>query len=254
MYSDHERPNRARAPVTARAVPIDVPARQTRRREPLPTPPLQQRFPFTLSGRRNAQSLPVGGMTKRAFDLCLGIPALIVLAPILIGIGIAIRLTSPGPALFRQRRVGLAGRAFIVIKFRTMRTLDDGKAVSQARRTDPRITPIGAFLRRTSLDELPQLLNVITGEMSLIGPRPHAVAHDREFLRTVPNYRHRWRARPGISGLAQVSGCRGLIENDSDIRRRADLDAAYVDRWSVWLDIQIIIKTLFVAFNDEAAF
>lgn len=217
-------------------------------------PNLQERYRVSARVPRNSKPSPVGGASKRAVDLVGSLCALVLLFIPLVLIALAVRMTSPGPALFRQRRVGLAGRVFIVYKFRTMRAQDDGKAVVQASRRDARVTAVGAFLRKTSLDELPQLLNVLRGDMSLIGPRPHAVAHDRDFANKVVNYRKRWRARPGISGLAQINGSRGLIESEEDIRRRANLDADYVDRWCLWLDGLIVVRTLIVAFKDEAAF
>jgi lipopolysaccharide/colanic/teichoic acid biosynthesis glycosyltransferase len=197
---------------------------------------------------------PVGGVTKRAFDIVVSGLALILLAPLFLVVGLLVRITSRGPAFFRQRRGGLKGRTFLVFKFRTMTTMDDGSEVKQAVRRDARVTPLGGFLRRTSLDELPQLINVFVGDMSIVGPRPHAVAHDIAFQAIDPNYVHRQRARPGMTGLAQISGCRGLIETNKHLRDRVRYDNAYIDRWSFWLDLWIIAKTVLLVLNDDQAF
>lgn len=187
---------------------------------------------------------PIGGAEKRAFDLFAAGAALIVLSPFLLLVALAIVLESPGPALFLQRRGGVFGRPFLIYKFRTMRTADDGRVVDQAERHDPRVTPLGAILRELCIDELPQLINVVRGEMSLIGPRPHAVAHDQAFARIDARYSRRQRARPGITGLAQVSGCRGRTEDAASVRRRTGYDVEYVERWSFWLDVTILLKTV----------
>ncbi len=187
---------------------------------------------------------PVGGGLKRAFDIVVASAALIVLSPFLLVVALAIVLGSPGPALFLQRRGGVFGRPFLIYKFRTMRTVDDGRVVYQAVQNDPRLTRLGAMLRELCIDELPQLINVLRGEMSLVGPRPHAVAHDDLFGRIDPRYPHRRRARPGLTGLAQVSGCRGLAADAASVRARTGYDAEYVDTWSIWLDLRIIFKTV----------
>lgn len=187
---------------------------------------------------------PIGGALKRVFDIVVAGGALLALSPFLLLIALAIVLESPGPALFLQRRGGMFGRPFLIYKFRTMRTVDDGRVVSQAVQNDPRITRLGAILRELCIDELPQLINVVRGEMSLVGPRPHAVAHDEAFVRIDPRYSRRNRARPGITGLAQVSGCRGLTEDAASVRARTGFDVEYVETWTLGLDLRIIFKTL----------
>jgi lipopolysaccharide/colanic/teichoic acid biosynthesis glycosyltransferase len=161
-------------------------------------------------------------------------------------VALAIMLETPGPPLFLQRRGGAFGRRFLIFKFRTMTTANDGKIIRQAVRDDPRITRLGAFLRAWSIDELPQLINVVRGEMSLVGPRPHAVAHDDAFQQVERRYARRCRARPGITGLAQVSGCRGLTADTASVRARVAHDLDYIRRWSLWLDLVIIAKTVVV--------
>ena len=189
---------------------------------------------------------PVGGGLKRAFDVVVAGGALILLSPMLLLIALAIVLESPGPALFLQRRGGVFGRPFLIYKFRTMRTADDGRVVYQAVQNDPRLTRLGAILRELCIDELPQLINVVRGEMSLIGPRPHAVAHDQAFALIDARYPLRRRARPGITGLAQVSGCRGLAADAASVRARTGYDVEYVDTWSIWLDLRILVKTVLI--------
>jgi putative colanic acid biosysnthesis UDP-glucose lipid carrier transferase len=187
---------------------------------------------------------PIGGELKRAFDVAAAAAGLVVLSPLLLLVGLMIRLESPGPALFMQRRGGYRGRTFLIWKFRTMRSMDDGRFVAQAGADDPRVTPLGRLLRRTNIDELPQLVNVLKGEMSLVGPRPHAVTHDRIFAGIASDYLKRQCARPGISGLAQVSGCRGETRDVESVCERVKHDLDYVKSWSFWLDIKIIAKTI----------
>jgi len=170
----------------------------------------------------------------------------IFLLPLLVFIAMMIRLDSSGPVFFRQRRTGFRGAEIHVLKFRTMHVMEDGEVISQATRADGRVTRLGALLRRTSIDELPQLINVIRGEMSLVGPRPHALQHDQHFADLVPNYGNRFRTRPGITGLAQVSGLRGEVRCHHDIVERIRLDNEYIDRWSIILDIKILVATMFV--------
>lgn len=189
---------------------------------------------------------PVGGAVKRGFDIVVSSLALGVLAPFLLLWALAIVWESPGPALFLQRRGGVFGRAFLIYKFRTMQAADDGKVVYQAQRNDPRMTRFGTLLRELYIDELPQLINVLRGEMSLIGPRPHAVAHDDIFNRIDPRYPRRRRARPGITGLAQVSGCRGLAADAASVHARTEYDVQYVENWSIWLDLSILLRTIFL--------
>ena len=180
---------------------------------------------------------------KRMLDLAVAIPALILTAPILVLIMLAIRLDSRGPALFRQKRLGCSGSPFAILKFRTMNVTEDGDEVVQAARNDSRVTRIGAFLRVYSLDELPQLVNVVRGEMSLVGPRPHAVAHDRLYGGLIPQYKLRQSVKPGITGWAQVNGYRGSTPTLDLMRRRVDHDLWYVRRRSLLLDLSILLRT-----------
>ena len=183
---------------------------------------------------------------KRALDIVFSIGILTFLLPLMVLVMLAIRLDSPGPIFFRQRRTGLNGREFRIYKFRSMNVLEDGEQIKQAMQKDDRVTRVGAFLRRSSIDELPQLINVLKGDMSLVGPRPHALAHDAHFSGVVPEYYERFRARPGITGLAQVNGLRGEIRSIDEMIRRVELDNAYIERWSLWQDMAILLKTLFV--------
>ena len=180
---------------------------------------------------------------KRSFDIGLATTALVMLLPLLLGVGLLIRLDSAGPVFFRQRRYGFNQQAFGVFKFRSMKA-EAGAAFRQASRNDDRITRVGAFLRRSNIDELPQLLNVIRGEMSLVGPRPHALAHDRSFERRIGLYARRHNVKPGITGWAQVNGFRGETLTDADMERRVQADLHYIDNWSIWLDIKIIAQTV----------
>lgn len=194
------------------------------------------------------------GLTKRASDVVLGsIMTLVALVPMLV-IGLAIRLTSPGSVIFKQRRYGLDGEEIIVYKFRTMTVSDDGMHVPQATKDDKRVTPLGRVLRRWSLDELPQLINVLQGRMSLVGPRPHAVAHNETYRRLITGYMVRHKVAPGITGLAQVNGYRGETTNVEDMQKRVDYDLEYLRHWSLALDLKILAKTLAVWFRDEKAY
>lgn len=197
---------------------------------------------------------PVGGIFKRGCDIAASVLLLVLLSPLLAIICGLIVAETRGSPFFLQRRGGFRGKVFLVYKFRTMTVCDDGKAVEQARQNDSRVTRIGAFLRRTSLDELPQLFNVLKGEMSLIGPRPHAVAHDRRFLGLDPRYRARWRALPGITGLAQVSGSRGLLETPEALQRRVELDLRYIEHWSPLMDAWILLRTALLVLRDRHAY
>jgi lipopolysaccharide/colanic/teichoic acid biosynthesis glycosyltransferase len=207
-------------------------------------PPLHALHPARTFRVRRLR--PVGGALKRAFDIVAASIALAVLSPFLLFIALIIVLGSPGPALFLQRRGGVFGRPFLIYKFRTMSTVDDGRIVYQAVQNDPRLTRLGAILRELCIDELPQLINVVRGEMSLVGPRPHAVAHDDVFAGIDPRYPRRRRARPGLTGLAQVSGCRGLAADAASVRARTGFDIQYVDNWSLWLDLKIVFKTVLI--------
>ena len=182
---------------------------------------------------------------KRSMDLCLASVGLVLISPLFLLIAIAVLLSSPGPVFFTQDRYGLDGQRFRILKFRTMRVLEAGDqpGLRQATRDDPRITPVGRFLRRWSLDELPQLLNVIRGDMSLVGPRPHAVAHNEQYRRLIPGYMQRHSFKPGITGLAQVEGWRGETSDLEAMARRIEADLRYQRDWTLKLDIKILIKT-----------
>lgn len=199
---------------------------------------------------------PVGGRAKRLFDIAVAIAALVSLAIPLLLIALAIKLDSAGPVLFRQPRSGFRGRVFQIVKFRTMTAspASNSDVVVQTREHDPRVTRVGQFLRRTSLDELPQLLNVLRGEMSIVGPRPHALAHDRVFYGVNLFYPRRFHARPGITGLAQVSGARGRTDTPEKVEQRLRLDLQYIEKWSIWRDLWIIVKTARLLFTDRNAF
>ncbi|MTV30403.1 exopolysaccharide biosynthesis polyprenyl glycosylphosphotransferase [Rhodoblastus acidophilus] len=190
---------------------------------------------------------------KRTFDILVAGAALVTLAPLMAAIALAIRLDSPGPPLFRQTRGGRRGRPFRMFKFRTMYRTEDGVEVEQARPGDRRITRVGAFLRRTSLDELPQLLNVLRGDMSLVGPRPHALKHDRDFAAQVEDYALRQQVAAGVTGWAQVHGARGPTQTEDQIRRRVELDLWYVRNWSLGLDITILLRTTAVVIQGHNA-
>ena len=182
--------------------------------------------------------------TKRAFDLVVASSAVVLLSPVLLAIAIAIKRDSTGPVFFRQRRRGYNLQEFRIWKFRTMTTMDDGDVIKQATQGDVRVTRIGEVLRRTNLDELPQLFNVIAGDMSLVGPRPHAVAHDRIFETRIAKYRRRLNVRPGITGWAQVNGFRGPTETEGAMRDRVEADLYYIDNWSIALDLYVMAATV----------
>ena len=194
----------------------------------------------------------VNGWIKRVEDLLLASAALALAAAPMLLIAGAVRLTSPGPAIFRQRRRGIDGREIVIYKFRTMTVREDGGDVRHAVPGDPRVTRVGAFLRRTSLDELPQFLNVLRGEMSVVGPRPHAVAIDERFRRLVPGYMLRHRVKPGITGWAQIHGLRGA-ESVEHMRERIRHDLWYLGRWSLWLDLVIVARTAALLAGDRRA-
>ncbi len=183
-------------------------------------------------------------VVSRCVDVVLAGASLLLLAPLLLLLALLIRLDSSGPVLFRQTRTGLNGRVFRIYKFRTMRVLEDGPEVRQATQGDARVTPVGRLLRRTHLDELPQLLNVLWGDMALVGPRPHALAHDEFYSRAIPAYRLRFQVKPGMTGWAQVNGARGETPTLDHMQRRVDLDLAYVQHKSVALDLLILARTL----------
>jgi len=196
----------------------------------------------------------VDGMVKRGFDVAAAAAGLILLSPVLVFCGALVKLSSQGPVFFRQLRYGLDGKQIGVWKFRTMRTCDNGATVKQATKLDPRITRIGGILRRTSLDELPQLFNVLEGTMSLVGPRPHATAHNEHYRKLIKGYMLRHKVKPGITGLAQVRGFRGETETLDKMQKRIEFDHKYIQQWSLWLDIKIILSTFLVVLKQENAY
>ncbi|GLH76772.1 undecaprenyl-phosphate glucose phosphotransferase [Bradyrhizobium sp. SSBR45G] len=189
---------------------------------------------------------------KRGFDVMAASALLVVFLPLMVVAAVSIKLDSAGPIIFRQRRNGFDGRTFRIFKFRTMLVQEDGANVEQARRNDPRVTRVGRVLRQRSIDELPQLLNVLRGEMSLVGPRPHAIAHDSAFSKLIASYAYRQHVKPGITGLAQVRGLRGPTPAVEDMQRRVEHDLAYISSWSFTLDLHILLRTIRVFFRNEA--
>ena len=184
----------------------------------------------------------------------IAVAMLLLTAPLMAVVAALIRFDSPGPVIFRQRRYGLDGHEIIVYKFRSMTTLDDGDQIQQAREHDPRVTPLGAFLRRTSLDELPQFVNVLQGRMSIVGPRPHAVVHNEMYRKLIRGYMIRHKVRPGITGLAQVNGWRGETETVEKMKARIDCDLEYLRNWSLRLDLFIIAKTVWVVLKNDSVY
>jgi putative colanic acid biosynthesis UDP-glucose lipid carrier transferase len=193
-------------------------------------------------------------LVKKIEDMILGtlILALILIPMLLIAIGV--KLSSPGPILFKQRRYGLNGEIILVLKFRTMSTKDDGEDVIQAKKNDPRVTAFGRVLRKTSLDELPQFINVLQGNMSIVGPRPHAVSHNEHYRKLISGYMQRHKVKPGITGWAQVNGLRGETETLDKMKDRVELDLYYINHWSIWLDLKIIYMTLTSGFISKTAY
>ena len=196
----------------------------------------------------------VNGMLKRISDVVLSLLILTLISPVLLIIAVAIKLTSPGPILFKQRRDGLNGEEILVCKFRSMSVCEDGDTIQQAQKNDSRVTPVGAFLRKTSLDELPQFFNVLQGDMSIVGPRPHAVAHNELYRKLIKGYMVRHKVKPGITGWAQVNGWRGETDTLEKMKSRIDYDLAYLRNWSLRLDLYIIFKTILVVLKDKHAY
>ena len=197
---------------------------------------------------------PAERLAKRAMDIVIATIALIFLVPVMALTAVAIKLDGPGPVVFRQRRKGFNGQEFVMLKFRTMSVQEDGAVVTQATHNDPRVTPVGRLLRSASIDELPQLLNVLGGDMSLIGPRPHALAHDDYFQKIVSDYAFRHHVKPGLTGWAQCNGSRGATPSAEQIERRVKLDLWYINNWSLLLDFQILIKTCFEVIRKRNAY
>jgi putative colanic acid biosynthesis UDP-glucose lipid carrier transferase len=209
-----------------------------------------EQFPAIYLNETPLSSHPAAALGKELFDRGLALAALIVLFPVMFAVAIAVKLSSPGPVFFRQPRHGCNGQVILVWKFRSMRVHDDTE-VKQATQNDSRITRVGAFIRRTSIDELPQLINVLRGEMAMVGPRPHAVAHNHYYGDKIIAYMARHRIKPGITGLAQISGLRGETETLEKMQKRIEKDLAYINHWSLWLDIKILVKTPFTLFSRD---
>ena len=201
---------------------------------------------------------PLGGrgaqIVKRLEDIVISNIIIILISPILLAIALGVKLSSPGPVLFKQKRYGMNGKEINVYKFRSMTTQDNGKNIKQAIKGDSRITPFGAFIRRTSLDELPQFFNVLQGKMSIVGPRPHAVAHNEEYRRLIPKYMQRHLVKPGITGWAQINGWRGETDTLEKMENRVNFDLHYINNWSLWLDIKIILITTVKGFIHKNAY
>jgi putative colanic acid biosynthesis UDP-glucose lipid carrier transferase len=193
----------------------------------------------------------VDGIIKRLFDLVFSGAALVLISPILLIISLGVKMSSPGPIIFKQRRYGLDGKQILIYKFRTMTVAEDGAVVRQATKQDERITPFGRILRKTSLDELPQFINVLQGRMSVVGPRPHAVAHNETYRKVIKGYMVRHKVRPGITGWAQVNGFRGETDTLDKMQSRIEYDIDYLRNWSAKLDIYIVLKTIAMLLRKE---
>jgi putative colanic acid biosynthesis UDP-glucose lipid carrier transferase len=196
----------------------------------------------------------IDGWVKRVEDIVVASLILLLVSLPMLVISLGVKLTSPGPVLFKQRRYGLNGAVVEVWKFRSMSSTEDGMQVTQATKNDPRVTPFGSFLRRTSLDELPQFFNVLQGTMSVVGPRPHAIAHNEQYRGLIRGYMLRHKVRPGITGLAQIRGWRGETETLDKMAMRVRSDLEYVQNWSLWNDIKIILMTVFKGFVNKNAY
>jgi putative colanic acid biosynthesis UDP-glucose lipid carrier transferase len=191
---------------------------------------------------------------KRTLDIAGALTGLVLLSPLMLIVAVAIKLDSSGPLLFRQARIGFSGRPFRIYKFRTMTVAEDGEVIPQATRNDARVTRLGRLLRRSSIDELPQLFNVLKGEMSLVGPRPHALAHDNQYTRLIANYSFRHHMKPGITGWAQVCGFRGETPTVDLMERRLEHDLWYINNWTIWLDIKTVLLTVVLLMTQDDAY
>lgn len=214
-------------------------------------PPYPQR---PITDEFTVPSAAALSIIKRIGDVAVAAALLIFLAPLLLFISAVVMMDSPGPALFWQRRTGLHGQTFRICKFRTMTVMEDGKELRHARQFDARVTRVGRFLRRTHLDEFPQLINILKGEMAFIGPRPHALAHDRRYGMQFAQYADRFRVRPGLTGLAQVQGYRGEVHDSDCLRNRLEADLKYVADWTLRLDLLIAVRTIPLLFHDTKAY
>ena len=219
---------------------------------------MQARFEFIgdvpVVSMNESPFVGIDGVVKNVSDFIIALLVLILLSPLMLCIAIAVKVTSPGPIIFKQRRYGLNGEEIVVYKFRSMTVAEDGANVVQAKKDDQRFTKIGAFLRRTSLDELPQFLNVLQGRMSIVGPRPHAVAHNELYRKLIKGYMLRHKAKPGITGWAQVNGWRGETEVLEKMKARIEHDLYYLKNWSIWFDIWIILRTIWTVVRKDNAY
>ncbi|WP_233979700.1 undecaprenyl-phosphate glucose phosphotransferase [Pectobacterium versatile] len=200
---------------------------------------------------------PMSGVNmviKRIEDIVLSTLIIALISPLLLVIACVIKLTSPGPVIFKQTRYGMDGKEISVFKFRSMTVMENDNSVVQAKKNDPRVTPFGAFLRKTSLDELPQFFNVICGDMSIVGPRPHAVAHNEQYRKLIHGYMMRHKMKPGITGWAQINGWRGETDTLEKMEKRIEYDLQYIQSWSLWLDLKIIFLTVFKGFVNKSAY
>jgi putative colanic acid biosynthesis UDP-glucose lipid carrier transferase len=216
-----------------------------------------ERYSATTEFRRDlrdAQSAVAVSFLKRVFDIVIASWALLLFLPLLVVVVVAIQIESPGSAIFRQRRTGYRGRVFTILKFRTMTVAEDSGEVRQATKNDTRVTAVGSLLRKLSIDELPQLWNVLRGDMSIVGPRPHALAHDEYYGALIPAYAARFRAKPGLTGYAQVNGFRGEISDMRCMSDRVAADNSYIEAWSLALDVAILLKTIPLVFKDPNAY
>ena len=198
--------------------------------------------------------LGASAFIKRVEDIVLASFILILISPLLFVLALAVKLTSKGPVIFKQRRYGIDGKPIAVWKFRSMTVTEDGEQITQATKDDRRLTPIGAFIRGTSLDELPQFINVLAGDMSIVGPRPHAIAHNEQYRKLILGYMLRHKVKPGITGLAQVNGWRGETDTLDKMEKRIEYDLEYIRSWSLWLDLKIVFFTIFKGFVNRNAY
>jgi len=205
----------------------------------------------------NLNDTPCSGLNyifKQLEDKVVALIILIMISPLMLLIALGIKLTSPGPVLFRQRRDGINGEDIVILKFRTMTVCEDGPDIPQAMKCDSRVTRFGSVLRRFSLDELPQFFNVLQGSMSVVGPRPHAVAHNEQYRKLIKSYMLRHKMKPGITGWAQINGFRGETDTLEKMKKRVEYDIYYINNWSLWLDIKIILITMFKGFSGKNAY
>jgi putative colanic acid biosynthesis UDP-glucose lipid carrier transferase len=209
---------------------------------------------FPVVGICESPFVGIDGVIKRASDIVISLLILALIWPLMLGVALAVKLSSPGPALFRQHRYGADGENILVYKFRSMTVMEDGDSVQQATRADSRLTPIGAFIRKTSLDELPQFINVLQGRMSIVGPRPHANAHNEMYRKLIKGYMLRHKVRPGITGWAQVNGYRGETDTVDKMQRRIEYDLDYLRNWSIWFDLKIIVLTVWTVVRGHNAY